>query len=164
MYKRKSWRVIKAILKSLKSGASVNSACQSAGVSVVTFWTWRKKDKRLDTLAKSIYDSRITIVEDALYKSALEGNTTAQIFFLKNRGTDRWRDKQEIEGHGIGENRIILITNGNKTQAVARQVCVQQETVPGDVVELGDRKVNVANLAGNVIQRDDSRQPGDNLP
>ena len=32
-----------------------------------------------------------------LLKSALEGNTTAQIFWLKNRLPDKWRDKPKEE-------------------------------------------------------------------
>ena len=32
-------------------------------------------------------------VENALLKSAIDGNTTAQIFWLKNRRPDKWRDK-----------------------------------------------------------------------
>ena len=35
-------------------------------------------------------------VARALYNTALEGNTTAQIFWLKNRQVKKWRDKQEI--------------------------------------------------------------------
>ena len=34
-------------------------------------------------------------VENALLQSALDGNTTAQIFWLKNRMKDKWRDKPE---------------------------------------------------------------------
>ena len=33
-------------------------------------------------------------VEESLYRNALAGNTTAQIFWLKNRRPDRWRDVQ----------------------------------------------------------------------
>ena len=36
-------------------------------------------------------------VENALFKNAINGDTTAQIFWLKNRRPDKWRDKQNIE-------------------------------------------------------------------
>jgi hypothetical protein len=35
-------------------------------------------------------------VAQSLYNTALDGNTTAQIFWLKNRRSKEWRDKQEI--------------------------------------------------------------------
>lgn len=37
------------------------------------------------------------MVESALVKSALEGNTTSMIFFLKNRRPDKWRDKRDVD-------------------------------------------------------------------
>ncbi len=37
-------------------------------------------------------------VTNALYNTAMDGNTVAQIFFLKNRG--EWRDKSEVEMTG----------------------------------------------------------------
>ena len=41
---------------------------------------------------KEIYDDE---VEEALHKKALEGDTTAMIFWLKNRRPNDWRDKRE---------------------------------------------------------------------
>ena len=43
-------------------------------------------------------------VVDSLYKNALGGNVTAQIFWLKNRRPDQWRDVQHLDqavGHYI---------------------------------------------------------------
>lgn len=119
MYKRKSWRLIRVILKSIKKGSSINAACKAASLDVSTFWHWRRKDGRLDELVKSIYESRVAIVEDALYKSALDGNVTAQIFFLKNRAMDRWRDKQEQEVSFDGDFNVNN-TVGEHIDRIAR--------------------------------------------
>jgi len=35
-------------------------------------------------------------VENALYLSAIGGNVIAQIFWLKNRKADKWRDRTEV--------------------------------------------------------------------
>ncbi|HNV61397.1 MAG TPA: hypothetical protein PKN54_00470 [Candidatus Cloacimonas acidaminovorans] len=109
MYKKQNWRIIKAVLKSLKAGASIETACNKANVSFVTFWRWRKENKRLDNITKAIYDSRICIVEDALYRDAVAGNTTAQIFFLKNRDVNRWRDRHELDVSSEEEHHIVII-------------------------------------------------------
>ncbi len=37
------------------------------------------------------------VVEDALYSKALDGNVAAQIFWLKNRAPDTWRDLAEVQ-------------------------------------------------------------------
>ena len=42
-------------------------------------------------------------VASSLYKQALSGNTTAAIFWLKNRRKRDWRDKQEIDHTSGGE-------------------------------------------------------------
>lgn len=86
---------IEAILKSLNMGTSINQACKAADISKVTLWRWRKKSKRLNNKILSILDSRTQTVEDALYKAAIGGNIVAQIFWLKNRAHDRWKDRYE---------------------------------------------------------------------
>jgi hypothetical protein len=48
-----------------------------------------------EMLGREASDAR---VEESLYRNALAGNTTAQIFWLKNRRPDRWRDAQHLQG------------------------------------------------------------------
>jgi len=42
-------------------------------------------------------------MENASYMSAIKGNVTAQIFWLKTRGGDRWEDTHETEGSAKSE-------------------------------------------------------------
>jgi len=48
-------------------------------------------------------DSADCAVAESLYQTAISGNTTAQIFWLKNRRRNEWRDKQEIDHTNGGE-------------------------------------------------------------
>lgn len=41
-------------------------------------------------------------VTSAQFRSATSGNVTAQIFYLKNRDPENWRDRHEISGLGGG--------------------------------------------------------------
>lgn len=88
----------KAFLESLRSGVTIKDACKAVDLSRDTIWRWRKKWKGFDNKIFSIIDSRTQTVEDALYASALKGNVTAQIFWLKNRAKERWKDRYE---HGV---------------------------------------------------------------
>ena len=45
-------------------------------------------------------------VENALLKNALDGNVTAQIFWLKNRKKNEWRDKVEYETNNDDLNKV----------------------------------------------------------
>ena len=86
---------IKTVLESLSKGTSFVKACKAADINQATFWRWRRQSKKLNQQVLQVLDSRTQTVEDALYKAAVEGNVTAQIFWLKNRAPDRWRDRYE---------------------------------------------------------------------
>jgi hypothetical protein len=51
----------------------------------------------------------INQVTNALFDSATGGNVTAQIFFLKNRQPDKWRDRRETEVTGKDGGPIQLL-------------------------------------------------------
>jgi len=87
-----------AFLASLEKGSSISESCEAAHVSRATIWRWRKRSRGFDNKTLSIIDSRTQSVEDALYASALKGNVVAQIFWLKNRASDRWKDVKEVVG------------------------------------------------------------------
>ena len=84
-------------LKNLDGGVSVLKASKTAGIAYMTIWRWRKEDPEFDAAIGAIMESRIMIVEDALYLNAAKGNLGAQIFWLKNRSGGRWKDKTEQE-------------------------------------------------------------------
>lgn len=70
----------------------------------MTFWRWRRANKRLAELCLQVTESRVTIVEDALFKSAIDPvnpSVTAQMFFLTRRAGDRWPDR------GLIVNNVI---------------------------------------------------------
>ena len=93
------WRRVKRlkkIFKSLKAGNSISAACKAADVDVSTLWGWRKDNPTLDAKIFKVIDGRVQMVEDALFKTAIEGNVTAQLAFLFNRADDRWRDKRAV--------------------------------------------------------------------
>lgn len=87
----------KDFLKNLEGGVSVLKASKAADIDYKTIWRWRKDSKEFNNEVMAILDSRIMIVEDALFLSAVKGNLGAQIFWLKNRAKDRWKDKFEAD-------------------------------------------------------------------
>ena len=80
-------------LKSLEGGVSVLKASKAADIDYKTIWRWRKDDEEFNIKVMSILDSRIMIVEDALFLNAAKGNLGAQIFWLINRSQGRWKNK-----------------------------------------------------------------------
>ena len=99
------YKKLRAIFKSLNAGSSITAACSAANISVVSFWTWRQKNERLDSKVNKLTESRVQMVEDANFQSALKGNVAAQCFYLCNRRPNRW--------HNVSDIKNIIINNQN---------------------------------------------------
>ncbi len=83
-----------------RNGLTNDQLAECMGISETTLYKWKAENTEFAELLKANKDYADTQVENALYKAAMEGNTTAQIFWLKNRRRDNWRDKQDVEVSG----------------------------------------------------------------
>jgi len=78
-------------------GCTIEEVALLFGVSQATIKSWKKNQEFLAALKRGQAKAD-NQVEQRLYKKALDGDTTAMIFWLKNRRPDRWRDRKEISG------------------------------------------------------------------
>ena len=90
-----------------RDGLTFEQIAHNMGINVTTLRDWRKKEPTISAILKKGREVVDYEVENALLKSALEGNTTAQIFWLKNRRKMQWRDKVEYENTGENKNGVI---------------------------------------------------------
>ena len=75
-------------------GLDDEQVAKEIGIARKTLYNWRKKSKIIENavnIGKASVDQK---VENALLQSALSGNVTAMIFWLKNRKPDKWRERQ----------------------------------------------------------------------
>lgn len=93
---KKRWQIMKVALKTLKTGATRIVACQAAGISHGTLWNWCVADPRFSRMVDKALLARVKHVEDALYKSAVQGSVQAQKYFLNNRARDQWQEAPDI--------------------------------------------------------------------
>lgn len=80
---------------------------KNMGISRTTFYKWKSENSEFADLLKRGKEIADREVENALFKSATgfvgpdekyyPPNTTAQIFWLKNRKHEDWRDKRETD-------------------------------------------------------------------
>lgn len=102
---KKDRRKVKAILNSLKKGATAAAAAEAAGIDRITLWRWRRKYPRLNSIIEAIQESQIDEVEDAMMKSAKEGNFQSGQFILTRRRSDKYPDRSMIQNTiNIGKN------------------------------------------------------------
>ena len=78
-----------------RDGLTQEQIAHNMGIGLTTLKEWRKKEPTIETTIKKGREVVDFEVENALLKNALEGNVTAQIFWLKNRKKDQWREKIE---------------------------------------------------------------------
>lgn len=115
-----------------RDGLTDEQIAGNMGISTSTLYDWKNKYPEIVEALKRGKEVVDVAVENALYKRAMgykydeitrEGgvitkivtkevqpDTTAQIFWLKNRKPAEWRDKQDIEHSGKIELPNIVIT------------------------------------------------------
>ena len=88
------------------------------GISERTLARWKKYKVMRDSqavypIAQALKDGKEVVdyaVQSALLKNALNGDTTAQIYWLKNRQPDKWRDRRNEPNEGKQETDIEDLT------------------------------------------------------
>ena len=65
------------------------------GINVATLYGWKNRFPEIDEALKKGKEVIDFEVENALLNKALGGDTTAMIFWLKNRMPKHWRDRPE---------------------------------------------------------------------
>ena len=104
-----------------RKGLTDNEIAKNIGISRKTLSVWKGKNVLIRNTLKNNKEIADIIVENALFKSAtgydyeedviingqiktitrhVPASNTAQIFWLKNRMPDRWREKQDINVEG----------------------------------------------------------------
>ena len=76
-------------------GLYIKDIAAKMGVSVSTVYDWMNKNPEIAAAIRKGRDKSIDMVENALFKSAISGNVTAMIFYLKNRAPERYKDRVE---------------------------------------------------------------------
>lgn len=95
-----------------RNGLTNEQIASNMDIVVSTLWEWRKKSSKISNALKIGKEAADLQVENALHKAALEGNTTAMIFWLKNRKPENWRDK--IQQEITTESAVKLVIDNNE--------------------------------------------------
>jgi len=80
-------------------GETMDQIAEALGCEARTLYRWRDSHDEMCQALRA-RESADDAVEDSLYKQAIDGNTNATVFWLKNRRNKSWKDKQEMEVSG----------------------------------------------------------------
>lgn len=89
-----------------RDGLTKEQIAHNIGIGRTTLYEWEQKEPNIANVLKRNREIVDFEVENALYKSAMSGNVTAQIFWLKNRRKEQWRDKVEYETNNDDLNKV----------------------------------------------------------
>ena len=78
-------------------GAIDEEIAEFFGVDVRTIYCWKEAHPEFCQALNESKKGADERVERSLYQTAISGNVNAQIFWLKNRRAEQWRDNQDIE-------------------------------------------------------------------
>lgn len=81
-------------------GLTVEQIASCLGMSRSTLYERMGSESDVSDAIKAGRAKGIATVTNALFQSAKGGNTTAQIFYLKNRQPEEWRDRRDHEISG----------------------------------------------------------------
>lgn len=81
-----------------RDGLTDEQIANNLRISERTFYDYKKKYPQFSQSLKRGKEVVDYEVENALLQNALNGNITAQIFWLKNRKPTKWKDKVEDKG------------------------------------------------------------------
>jgi transcriptional regulator with XRE-family HTH domain len=87
---------LEAIAAMRRNGIAQEQIAEKFGISVDTLGRYKQKYSEFADVLKENAEVADMAVENALFQSAIGGNLGAQVFWLKNRASRKWRDKQHV--------------------------------------------------------------------
>lgn len=111
-----------------RSGLTDEQIAENIGINVRALYRWKRDNEQVCQALKKGKEVSDFQVENALYESALSGNVTAQIFWLKNRKPNQWRDK------GITDS-TVKFENDGFLQALKQTAQTVFNEHPGEIDE-----------------------------
>lgn len=102
-----------------RDGLTDEQIAHNMGITAKTLYVWKNEYSDICEALKKGKEVVDYQVENALLNKALGGDTTAQIFWLKNRRPDKWRDKPETVGEKKpGDGAVESMTLADKMAAI----------------------------------------------
>jgi len=100
-----------------RDGLTDEQIANNIGIDRTTLYRWKEKDCNIFNALKKGREVVDFEVENALLQNALSGNVTAQIFWLKNRKKNEWREKIEIPTNPNEISKVQELLNKIKDEA-----------------------------------------------
>lgn len=119
------------------NGLTDEQIAKNIGIAARTLERWKNKYSQISRALKIGHEQANFIVEGELFKKAMNGNTTAMIFWLKNNWRDKYNDSELSP-----EERKLAVARMKKLEAETKNVQLRNKSLEengADVEEALDR-------------------------
>ena len=120
-----------------RNGLTDEQIAHNMGINVRTLWRWKAEHKEMKEALKVGKEVANFIVENKLFQKAIEGNTTAMVFWLKNNWRDKYNDSELSP-----EERNLAIARMKKLEVETKNVQLRNKSLEEngtDIEETLDR-------------------------
>lgn len=120
-----------------RNGLTDKQIAENMGISVNTLNKWKQRFVQIRQALKIGHESANYAVERKLFQKAMNGNTTAMIFWLKNNWRDKYNDSELSP-----EERKLAVARMKKLEAETKNVQLRNKSLEengADVEEALDR-------------------------
>lgn len=120
-----------------RNGLTDEQIAQNIGIRRETLYAWKKRYPNINNALKRGREQSNYIIESKLFQTALSGNTTAMIFWLKNNWRDKYNDSELSP-----EERKLAVARMKKLEAETKNVQLRNKSLEengADVEEALDR-------------------------
>ena len=120
-----------------RNGLTDEQIAQNIGIRRETLYAWKKRFPNINNALKRGREQSNYIIESKLFQTALSGNTTAMIFWLKNNWRDKYNDSELSP-----EERKLAVARMKKLEAETKNVRLRNKSLEengADVEEALDR-------------------------
>ena len=107
-----------------RNGLTDEQIAHNMGISMYTLSRWKGKYKQIGQALKVGREVTNFIVENKLFQKAIEGNTTAMIFWLKNNWRDKYNDSELSP-----EERKLAVARMKKLEVETKNVQLRNKSL-----------------------------------
>lgn len=107
-----------------RNGLTDEQIAQNIGIRRETLYTWKKRFPNINNALKRGREQSNYIIESKLFQTALSGNTTAMIFWLKNNWRDKYNDSELSP-----EERKLAVARMKKLEAETKNVQLRNKSL-----------------------------------
>ena len=107
-----------------RNGLTDEQIAHNMGIHVRTLWRWKAEHKEMKEALRIGKEVANFIVENKLFQKAIDGNTTAMVFWLKNNWRDKYNDSELSP-----EERKLAIARMKKLEVETKNVQLRNKVL-----------------------------------